>query len=185
ALAMQDPIFYDIRFVDAQNGWIVGEFGRLLKTVDGGQTWTEHQDTLMTDETGIVDPMDIPTFFGAHLISGTEAYAAGLDGKIAVTRNAGEVWTFEPMELEFPIIDPLYEATMTPDGTGWAVGAAGEVVTRKAGESAWKRADLGMAIYTWIRSIDFADAQNGWLVGGYGTILRTEDGGKSWRLCLG
>ncbi|MGH7859554.1 MAG: WD40/YVTN/BNR-like repeat-containing protein, partial [Candidatus Binatia bacterium] len=168
ALAMQDPIFYDIRFLDQQNGWIVGEFGRLLRTTDGGQNWTEHQDTLMTDETGIVDPMDIPTFFGVHLVSGQEAYAAGLDGKVAVTRDGGELWTFDPMELEFPIIDPLYEATITPGGTGWAVGAAGEVVTRKAGETAWKRADLGMAIYTWIRSIDFADAQNGWLVGGYG-----------------
>lgn len=185
ALAMQDPIFYDIRFVDAQTGWISGEFGRLLKTTDGGQTWVEQQNTLMSEETGIVDPMDIPTFFGIHPVSATEALAAGLDGKVAKTDDGGATWKFDPMELAFPIIDPLYTTVQTADGTGWAVGAAGEVVTRKAGETAWKRADLGMSIYTWLRSIAFSDAQNGWVVGGYGTILRTSDGGKSWRLCLG
>jgi photosystem II stability/assembly factor-like uncharacterized protein len=184
-LAMQDPIFYDVRFVDGQTGWISGEFGRLLKTTDGGQNWTEQQSTLMTAESGIVDPMDIPTFFGVHPVSGSEAFAAGLDGKVAHTANGGELWTFESMKLDFPIVDPLYETVFTADGTGWAVGAAGEVVTRKPGETEWRRADLGMSIYTWLRAIDFPDAQNGWLVGGYGTILRTADGGKSWRLCLG
>lgn len=185
ALAMQDPIFYDVRFTDPQNGWIVGEFGRLLKTTDGGQNWSEHQETLMTPETGIVDPMDIPTFFGAHLVSTQEGFAAGLDGKIARTTDGGNVWNFEPMKLDFPIVDPLYQPFVTVDGTAWAVGAAGEVVTRAPGEAEWKRADLGMQIYTWMRAIDFADAQNGWIVGGYGTILRTSDGGKTWRLCLG
>jgi len=63
ALAMQDPIFYDIRFINEQKGWIMGEFGQLLSTADAGQTWTPHQNTLMTPESGIVDPMDLPTFF--------------------------------------------------------------------------------------------------------------------------
>ena len=30
----------------------------------------------------------------------------------------------------------------------------------------------------------FFDAQHGWIVG-YGTILYTEDGGKTWRFCQG
>lgn len=185
ALAMQDPIFYDVRFTDEQHGWIAGEFGHLLRTADGGQTWTPHQSTLMTPESGIVDPMDLPTFFGSFLISTQEALAAGLDGKIARTRDGGTTWRFEPMKLAFPIVDPLYQPYVTPDGSAWAVGAAGEVVHLASGQTEWARADLGMQIYTWIRSIDFADAQHGWLVGGYGTILRTDDSGKSWRLCLG
>jgi photosystem II stability/assembly factor-like uncharacterized protein len=185
ALAMQDPIFYDVRFINEQKGWITGEFGQLLSTADAGKTWTPHQNTLMTPESGIVDPMDLPTFFGAYLISEREGLAAGLDGKIARTKDGGATWRFEPMKLAFPIVDPLYEPYVTPDGTGWAVGAAGEVIQLPAGQTEWTRADLGMQIYTWLRSVDFADAQNGWLVGGYGTILRTSDAGKSWRLCLG
>jgi photosystem II stability/assembly factor-like uncharacterized protein len=185
ALAMQDPIFYDIRFTNEQTGWIVGEFGNLLKSSDGGQTWTPHQSTLMTPESGIVDPMDLPTFFGEFMISDQEGFAAGLDGKIARTKDGGATWRFEPMKLAFPLLDPLYQPYVTADGNAWAVGGAGEVVRLAPGQGEWTRADLGMQIYTWLRSVDFADAQNGWLVGGYGTILRTNDGGKTWRLCLG
>ena len=184
-LAMQDPIFYDIRFVDENNGWIAGEFGHLLKTTDGGQNWTPHQNTLMTPESGIVDPMDLPTFFGGFMLSDQEGIVSGLDGKIARTKDGGATWRFEPMKLAYPIVDPLYQPYVTADGNSWAVGAAGEVVHLPPGQTEWTRADLGMQIYTWLRSLDFSDAQNGWLVGGYGTILRTSDGGKTWRLCLG
>lgn len=185
ALAMEDPVFYDVRFTNEQTGWIAGEFGQLLKSTDGGQSWTPHQKTLMTPESGIVDPMDLPTFFGEFMINDREGLAAGLDGRIARTRDGGATWRFEPMKLAFPIVDPLYQPYVTADGNAWAVGAAGEVVHLPLGQTEWTRADLGMQIYTWLRSVDFADAQNGWLVGGYGYILRTSDGGKTWRLCVG
>jgi photosystem II stability/assembly factor-like uncharacterized protein len=184
-LAMQDPIFYDVRFTDEKTGWIAGEFGQLLKSTDGGQTWVPGQNTLMTPDSGIVDPMDLPTFFGVHMVNNNEGIVSGLDGKIARTRDGGKTWRFEPMKLAFPIVDPLYQPFVTVDGNSWAVGAAGEVVHLPPGQTEWNRADLGMQIYTWLRSVDFSDAQNGWLVGGYGTILRTTDGGKTWRLCLG
>lgn len=184
-MAIQDPIFYDIRFADEKIGWIAGEFGHLLKTSDGGQTWTPQQKSLMTPDSGIVDPMDLPTFFGEYTLSDSEALAAGLDGRIIRTRDGGTSWRFEPMKLDYPLTDPLYQPFVTADGNAWVVGAAGQVVRLPPGQTEWTRADLGMQIYTWLRSVNFADAQNGWIVGGFGTILRTSDGGKSWRLCLG
>ena len=184
-LAMQDPVLYDVRFLNEQTGWVVGEFGRILRTDDGGKSWKEQQGTLMGGDTGIVDPMDIPTFFGITVISDKVAIVSGLEGRIAHTEDGGTTWKFDDMKLDYPIVDPLYVSFVTPDGTGWAAGAAGEVVTRKPGDPAWTRANMGMSLFTWIRSIDFADAQNGWLVGGYGNILHTTDGGKSWRICLG
>ncbi|HSD11864.1 MAG TPA: YCF48-related protein, partial [Candidatus Binatia bacterium] len=185
ALAMQEPILYDIRFTNEQTGWIAGEFGHLLKSTDGGQTWTPHQDTLMTPESGITDPMDLPTFFGEFMISDQEGLAAGIDGKIARTKDGGATWRFEPMKLAFPLIDPLYQPYVTADGNAWVVGGAGEVLRLAPGQSEWTRAELGMPLFTWMRGIDFADAQHGWLVGGYGTVLRTTDGGKTWSPRLG
>ena len=67
ALAVQDPIFYDIEFANDKEGWVVGEFGTIRQTTDGGQTWTEQQESLLGE--GIVDVFDLPTLFGVHFVN--------------------------------------------------------------------------------------------------------------------
>lgn len=179
ALMAQDPILYDVEFVDRRTGWVVGEFGKIYHTWDGGQTWTEQQESLL-GTAGIFDPLDIPTFFGVDFIDPMNGIVAGLQGRIARTRDGGQTWRFEPFDVEIPIIDPLFEVFQFPDTTGWGVGAAGEVVRQLSPGQPWRRADLGMEVLTWIRSVDFSDRQHGWLVGGRGHVLRTTDGGKTW-----
>jgi photosystem II stability/assembly factor-like uncharacterized protein len=33
----------------------------------------------------------------------------------------------------------------------------------------------------WLYRIQFVNDQKGWIVGAHGTVLHSEDGGKSWR----
>ena len=40
--------------------------------------------------------------------------------------------------------------------------------------------DLLEEVLTWLRGLAFSDVQNGWLVGGFGLIYCTTDGGKTW-----
>jgi photosystem II stability/assembly factor-like uncharacterized protein len=174
ALIAQEPSFYDVEFVDPNTGWIVGEFGKILKTTDGGKTWKEQQQALVGGE--IVDALDLPTFFGIDCIDANECTAVGLDGKIASTKDGGATWAFEDTGGGFT--EPLFTVQIFPDGSGWAAGVAGEVMKRERGE--WQRAELGMRVFSWLRQVGFADANNGWLVGGFGTILHTRDGGKTW-----
>ncbi len=178
AIVAADPIFYDLEFTDEQHGWIVGEFGMIKHTADGGKTWVDQQATLLGE--GIVDMLDLPTFFGVHFLNGQEGMAAGLEGKIARTHNGGEMWAFEPVDEKLEVADPLYSPFFFPDGKGWAIGSGGEVLTIEPGQQAWKRARLGMRLFTWLRGIDFFDQNTGWIVGGFGTILKTKDGGKTW-----
>lgn len=170
----QDPALYDVRFVGPDQGWIVGEFGKILHTADGGKTWQEQQQSLVGEE--IVDALDLPTFFGIDCIDAQNCVAVGLDGRVAATTDGGATWAFEPVAGGFS--EPLFTVQLFPDGSGWAAGVAGEVLKREGGE--WKPADLGMRVFSWLRQVGFADANNGWLVGGFGTILRTKDGGKTW-----
>ena len=179
SLAAADPILYDVKFTDAQNGWIVGEFGKIMHTTDGGETWHEQEKSLM-EGTGIFDLLDLPTLYGVYMLDGQRGVAAGIDGHIARTSDGGQRWGFDELELEYPLIDPLFRLVELPNGDAWAVGAAGEVVRRPPGESKWKRAKLGQDILTWLRGLSFSDEKNGWLVGGFGLIYRTTDGGKSW-----
>jgi photosystem II stability/assembly factor-like uncharacterized protein len=183
SIAAQDPVFYDVRFVDGDTGWISGEFGKLLHTSDGGESWVEQQEVLMGDE--FFDVLDLPTMFGMSLLNGSQGVAVGIDARIAGTGDAGTSWAWDQVESPYPLLDPFFNAYVFPDGSGWAVGAAGQVVRRRAGESTWHLADLGQPVFTWLRGISFFDAQHGWLVGGFGLILRTTDGGQTWLPCFG
>jgi photosystem II stability/assembly factor-like uncharacterized protein len=173
-LAAQEPSFYDVHFRDEKTGWIVGEFGKILKTTDGGKTWKEQQQSLLGEE--ITDELDLPTFYGVDFINDKEGVAVGLEGRIAHTVDGGETWTFDPIGGEEH--EPLLTVQLFPDGSGWAAGIAGEVMKREGG--AWEPADLGMRVHSWLRRVSFADPNNGWLVGGFGLILHTRDGGKTW-----
>jgi photosystem II stability/assembly factor-like uncharacterized protein len=181
--AAQDPVFYDVHFLNASEGWISGEFGKLLQTTDGGATWTERQASLMGEE--FFDPLDLPTLFGLSFLSREVAVAAGLDARLAHTADGGLRWGWETIESSYPLLDPFFDVHLFADGSGWAIGAAGQVVRRAAGETTWRTADLGQPIFTWLRGMSFLDQKNGWLVGGYGLILHTTDGGETWLPCFG
>jgi len=76
--------FHDVWFLDENQGWAVGAFGRLAETRDGGVTWE--------DKSYLVQ-----TFDGFHLngITGTdggEIYIAGEGGVIFRSPDAGRTW---------------------------------------------------------------------------------------------
>jgi len=183
SIAASDPVFYDVWFADATTGWVSGEFGRLLHTTDGGQTWTEQHKVLMGGE--YFDVLDLPTLFGMSFVSATEGVTVGIDARVARTLDGGSTWAWEKVESPYPLLDPFFAVHVFPDGSGWAIGGAGQVVRRLAGTEGWHLADLGQSVFTWLRGISFFDEQHGWLVGGYGLILRTTDGGKTWFPCFG
>jgi photosystem II stability/assembly factor-like uncharacterized protein len=180
SLAAADPIFYAVKFTDAQHGWIVGEFGKIMYTADGGDTWREQERTLM-EGTGFFDLLDLPTLFGVHATDGQRAVTVGLEGHIARTTDGGARWTFDKVDAgDIALVDPLYEATELPDGTAWAIGAAGEVLRKGPADPAWRRAKIGQDVLTWLRGVHFSDDKHGWMVGGFGLVFRTTDGGKTW-----
>jgi len=179
-IAAADPVFYDVAFADAQHGWIVGEFGKIMYTSDGGETWVEQNRSLL-EGSDFFDPLDLPSLFGVYARDGQNVVASGLEGHVARTRDSGSVWAYDRAEVEIPLLDPLFDLVEFADGSGWAVGAAGELMRREAGVGMpWKRANMASDLSTWLRAIDFSDPQNGWMVGGFGLIFRTTDGGATW-----
>jgi len=181
-LAMNDPTLYDVHFVDEKTGWMVGEFGKIYHSTDGGVTWVEQQNALL-GQAGFTDALNLPTWFGVRFINANEGVVVGLEGKIAKTTDAGKTWTFTGLNLAQVSTDQLYAPLWVGKDNGWVVGAAGRVLRLDNGE--WKPASLGIRSVTWLRSIDFFDENSGWIVGGYGTILHTTDGGKTWLPSVG
>ncbi|HEY5624202.1 MAG TPA: YCF48-related protein [Gammaproteobacteria bacterium] len=180
-LAFEDPVLYDVEFIDQQRGYIVGEFGKIYHTKDGGESWEQQQESMM-DET-VFDVLDLPTMFDVEFNGPNNGIAVGLDGRIAVTSDGGKDWNFAESNVK-EYIDPFYAATILDDGTRWVVGASGQVVVSRDGQE-FERGDLGSAVNNWMRRVRFVDDKNGWLVGGFGFVMSTDDGGKTWYRRIG
>lgn len=176
-MLLQDPSFYDVQFLDEKNGIVVGEFGHILKTDDGGATWREKQASLVGGE--ILSALDLPTFYGISFVSPTDGIATGLSGHIARTSDGGNVWFFDDVAPGHEST-PFFQGQVFRDGSGWAVGAAGDVIRKQGTGATWEKADIGMRLHSWLREVTFFDESHGWMVGGFGTILYTRDGGKTW-----
>lgn len=80
--------FHCVKFIDTQNGWIVGKGGVILKTTDGGQHW--------------VPPLSSPTstdLFGVDFIDANVGWIVGEGGEIWKTANGGQSWTSQTFSM--------------------------------------------------------------------------------------
>lgn len=175
-LAFEDPVLYDVEFFDKTTGFVVGEFGKIYKTIDGGETWNEKQASLVGDD--YFDVLDLPTFFDIDFLNNELGYVVGLDGRVAKTVDGGDTWAWMPHNVE-EYSSPFYSADVKPDGSVWVVGASGQVVFSKDGTT-FGRGSFGTAVNNWIRTVEFYDNNNGWVIGGFGFIMNTDDGGETW-----
>ena len=101
---------------------------------------------------------------------------------MAKTTDGGKTWNFTAEEVSVFDTAPLYALALR-NSAWWVVGASGRVLRLQ--DAQWKPAPLGLPVVTWMRSINFFDESNGWIVGGFGMIIHTTDGGKTWRPSVG
>jgi photosystem II stability/assembly factor-like uncharacterized protein len=204
-LSFQDPVLYGVSFLDQNRGWIAGEFGRIWITGNGGRSWSEQQNSLvkqwkrpltLNEDVRLAD-FYLPTMFSVAFRDVQHGVAGGLEGWVIYTEDGGKNWVFAhqaerpggpldelvPGERSITPRDPLFAITLFGGGEGRAVGLTGTAMRLEA-NNIWAHDPNVPAIPFPLSQVRFFDAQHGWIVG-YGTVLYTEDGGKSWRFCQG
>lgn len=160
--AVDEPGLNGVSFVDSSTGYIVGEFGLILKTTDGGRTWKR-----------LESPVEVP-LYDVHFINAEKGVAVGTGGAVIVTEDGGETWTRKPVNIK----QHLFAVAVQGD-TVFAVGQEGYFTKGPlSGEGRWTANRVG--VYTWLNAVYFLSDKVGFIAGGRGTILKTEDGGKSW-----
>jgi len=177
----KDTIFNDVFFSDARNGWIVGEFGTILHTEDGGGTWQpQHcQDIVpVILETEWERPM--PALYGLYFTDNSTGWIVGMEGVILYTEDGGNGWT----RIESDTDNPLYSIQIM-DSKGWAVGNKGSYVMSSDGGRSWELKPDAIKTKFWLRDVEFFDEANGIIVGSRGTIAKSGDAGETWELVSG
>jgi photosystem II stability/assembly factor-like uncharacterized protein len=149
-----------IQFLDDRNGWIAGMHAFLASTTDGGATW-EAVSTPITDN-------ERPNFWDLTFIDSQLGWVVGEEGLMLSTTDGGITWTQQSTGLKDAHSAPKLET----------IPRAGGSVTIDAGDRT-----PGFTI----SAVRFIDRQRGWITGFYANlgrslILRTEDGGATWRV---
>jgi photosystem II stability/assembly factor-like uncharacterized protein/tetratricopeptide (TPR) repeat protein len=108
-------------------------------------------------------------------------WMVGDNGLILSTLDRGLRWSVAPGQLPGHSDLPVDLNTIEAKGNNlWVAGNPGTIIYSSADlGKTWKATPSGVS--TVIRKIVFADAQNGWAVGDLGTILKSSDGGASWK----
>ena len=153
---------YGAELLDGKTGWVVGAFGAVFKTTDGGKTWT---------------PQKTPTLdylFGVDFASPTHGVVVGKSGVILTTDDGGNTWTKE----KSPTDRNLFSVMFASPQHVWAVGDWGAVIESKDGGKTWT--DRSLTDDVVLTSQSWPDEKTGYLAGEFGTVKKTTDGGKTF-----
>lgn len=82
---LQGDFFLSMDFVDDTHGYVVGEFGTIAKTQDGGKSW----EKLRNGNSIFVSDLQ---FQDIHFVTEDHGYIAGRDGLIWKTTDGGKSW---------------------------------------------------------------------------------------------
>jgi len=168
-------------FLDSRRGFIVGGLrgcetiapAKLCATEDGGRTWVDLTPGLPGTSKGVFDKI--------QFLSPTEGFIFGR--QLLATRDAGKTWSAVGPEW---LRVPGYNSCFTTPKTGWVLYDDNLWRTEDGGNS-WQPTGAANALtdeergHSDLRFPTFQTELFGWVLTGWGKILRTEDGGLSWK----
>jgi photosystem II stability/assembly factor-like uncharacterized protein len=157
--------YVGIHFINKDTGWASGALGALIKTTDGGKSWT-------IKETNTTLPV-----LRVRSYNGQTVIACGYDGLILRSTDGGD--TFTQINSGLGSRFDLWGLEIVNDTLGWACGATALLRTTDGGEN-WQIVNTpGYTGNLWW--IDFLDEDYGFIAAD-GKVLKTINGGKNWEI---
>lgn len=154
----------DIAAWDGRRAVAVGNQGVVLRTIDGGTTWSPVPAPLSAIANKL---MRVRAFADG------EAWAVGEAGAVLHTSDYGASW-----RRAVPEEDAAWNDVQRVGSRIVLVGEFGRIRLSLDGGASW--ADAASPVRSSLMSVSFRDATTGVAVGLDGVVLRTDDAGASW-----
>ena len=153
---------WDVAFTSLQNGWAVGESGALLRTTNGGASWNGQYIN------------DARPLHAIVFASSQQGWLAGGQGTVWATTDGGSTWAWAPTSQG----KTLTALAAPAAGELWAAGVEQTIIHKQGGGSYTVAAPPAPGE---LKAVSAVDASTAYVVGDNGQILKTTDGGESWR----
>lgn len=168
-----------IQFLDAQNGYAVGASGTVLRTTDGGSSWSD----VSIDTAYPIQDLSMISGIAGWVVAG-DPDASEVSGAVWRTTDAGANWTQETLTST----RARFGVSFPSAATGWACGARNGAIDIQAttdGGSTWTE-QSSASVFGWTYGIDAVSPALAWSCGvvffpaASGFVVHTTDGGTSW-----
>jgi len=156
-----DFTYREIHFANEIAGWIVGDNGRILKTIDGGSSW-------QTQSSGVTAKL-----WGISAVSQSIIWICGTNGTLIKTSDGGDNWQ---VLMQGDTLSGIYvDVVFIDQNIGWLSNNNGSILKTEDGGITWdlskKHSSGGSRIFTF-------DPLTQYHV--HGNLFRTFDGGITW-----
>jgi photosystem II stability/assembly factor-like uncharacterized protein len=169
SLAKIEPGCQDVvsvAFKTANDALGVCSEGALIKTRDGGQTWTPFSKA------------NSPLTLKAASIAGNgQVIAVGESSVVLSAPAPGQPWSVGTLPAGFE--RSLSAVIVSRTGRAIAIGSVGGIIFSRDSGATWSSARTPTAVAR-LAHAAFVDDNAAIAIGASGTILRTTDGGQSW-----
>ena len=113
-------------FLTAEEGWAVGQLGKIFHTTDGGKSWEEQNSKTNLLLTAV------------DFIDQNHGWAVGERGSILLTEDGGNAWKAQQSGVTYP----LFDVDFIDSQNGWAVGNWGTILSTGDGGEHWQEQPL-------------------------------------------
>lgn len=152
-----------VDFPAKEEGWVVGQLGKIFHTTDGGASWEEQQSktNLLLTAVDFVD----------HL----HGWIVGEQGLILHTADGGRTWERQQSGIPYP----LFNVEFVSQESGWVVGHWGTILYTADGGKHW----VGRSLWRELQEQEFVDPaalhdvidpETGEVIAKAGQLLTTE-----------
>ena len=158
--------YVSVHFLNQDTGFVISDHGRVMRTLDGGSSWTNVNSGISTSN-------DI--LYSVWFINASTGFIAAGSNKIFRTTNQGSNWNTVTSPAGAYI--DLRCVKFLNETTGFIGGTGGIILKTINSGSTWTQVG---SVTSPIWDFSFVDATHGWAVGYDAACNATVNGGDNW-----